>query len=264
MDKTYNSLSADYNDLFSQNILEFKKLTAKNRKYAVFYPSFGTRKNERVEFLIYGQAIKGWQPAFNSSEKINHEVLVKKAIAYSNEYYSKNAHSPLDWVNIYWTRTSYRRLTKEEKLFYPRLPHSIFRSFFWNVSYKLIDKYYNYDDESWDWSKKIVWSNLYKIAPAERINPSNQERIWQEALSTRLIKQEIDEIKPKFCIVLTNDSWWKPFRTALKSEAIMPSRKGNDIIESIENYKGTKIIVTKRPFIGNSDKHVNEILKLIK
>ena len=144
------------------------------------------------------------------------------------------------------------------------MPYSTFRSFFWNVTYKLICRYYDLDKNSWDWSRKLVWSNLYKIAPAEGKNPNEEECSWRKKISIELIKNEIEEIKPKFCIVLTNDSWWKPFRDKLKTEVLTHSKLKKGIIQSIELYNGTKIIVTTRPYSGNSANHVNEILELIK
>lgn len=144
------------------------------------------------------------------------------------------------------------------------MPYSTFRSFFWNVTYKLICSYYELDEDSWDWSRKLVWSNLYKIAPAERKNPNNMECQWQEKLAIDLVKKEIEEIKPKFCIVLTNDSWWQPFRRNLNTHSLQLQIQKKGIVESVEQYKDTKIVVTTRPFKGSSNKHVKEILKLIK
>lgn len=37
-----------------------------------FYPSFGI-KNERTDFIIYGQAVNGWGSGFNIDEEINNE-----------------------------------------------------------------------------------------------------------------------------------------------------------------------------------------------
>lgn len=266
MAKTYNTLSSDYDKLFIRNIEEFKKQAYKNRKYAVFYPSFGTPKGDKTEFLIYGQAVKGWGSVFNSSVELNKEQLLREAIDYSNDYYQERNHSPLDWVNVYWGKNYYRRFvtTQAEKEFYPPVSYSLFRSFFWNVIYKLICRYYGLDENGLDWSKKLVWSNLYKIAPAERKNPNDEECLWQEKLSIDLVKKEIEEIRPKFCIVLTNDSWWQPFRASLKTEMLSYAKLKSGIVESIERYKDTKIIVTTRPFRGSSNKHVKEILELIK
>jgi hypothetical protein len=259
----YCLLTDDYDKLFKQNIKEFKLNKVGEKKYDVFYPSFGITDKSQCDFIIYGQSIKGWTPQITENADIDKLALCAKN--FSNGYFDD--HSPLDWVNIYWSASTYNKhiVTKEEKDFYPEMEYSTSRSFFWNVTYKLISKYYNYDYNSWDWSKKIVWSNLYKIAPSERTNPNITECKWQEKISIDLVKLELDELKPKFCIVLTNDNWWEPFRNKIGTSTVSFTRDSNDIIQSVEKYKNTLIIVTSRPYLGGkSDQYVEEILKLLK
>lgn len=259
-------MSDSYEEIFLRNIIEFNRKANIDRKYAVFYPSLGAPKKDTPDFLIYGQAVNGWEPVFNVSEDIQQQKLLKIAIENSNDYYIEKDHSPLDWVNVYWSKGNYSKYitSQSEREFYPPKDYSTYRSFFWNVTYKLICRYYELDENSWEWSKKMVWSNLYKIAPEENRNPSDEECFWQEKLSIELVRKEIEEINPKFCIVLTNNSWWQPFRERLKTNVLTVSKEANSIIQSYEKYKNTKIIVTTRPFIGNSNNHANQILELIK
>jgi len=169
----------------------------------------------------------------------------------------------IDWVNAQWCNSDYNKFADNPEFveFYNG-DYRVFRSFFWNVIKKLISDYYGFERESWEWSKKIVWSNLYKIAPDGR-NPNWQEMDFQKETSFELVRKEIEEINPKFCIVLTNLSWWQPFGEALNTIKIenkyIPAE-----IESVEMYNNTKIIVTKRPRFGDSDYYIREILKLIK
>jgi len=123
----------------------------------------------------------------------------------------------------------------------------------------LVNKYYEVASQDWQWSKKIVWSNLYKIAPEEG-NPNEYLKSVQRNISTELVKKELDEIKPKFCIVLTNESWWKPFAIALKTQKLPFNKELYSQIESIEMYKDTKIFITTRPPVGSGDTHVDQIL----
>lgn len=268
----YNQFEKNYNDLFIQNILNFQKLNTDNvgqdskKNYAVFYPSFGIRKNEKCEFLIYGQAVNGWGSEFNMSDtesEIRNERL-NKCIEYSNSFLIEKNHCPLDWVNVQWSNSTLRENTTDEpsRKFYNDLArkYRTSRSFFWNVAYKLIADYYGMSRESKDWSKKMVWSNLYKIA-SQQMNPNSDERNFQEDISIELVKKEIDELKPKFCIVLTNENWWKPFREKLNTTPLENMSKPHVI--TFEQYNETKVVLTTRPFLGSSDRHVSQILKLI-
>jgi len=117
------------------------------------------------------------------------------------------------------------------------------------------------ESDSFDWSKKIVWSNLYKIAPEERKNPNDEECNFQDKNSIELVKMEIEELNPKFCIVLANDTWWNPFQVYLQSE--ISDKIKSSVIQSSEMHKDTRIIVTSRPFRGDSSNHATKILEAL-
>ncbi len=261
----YNKFSEKYDQLFLDQLINFAE-NAKNEKekeYVNYYPSFGVLPNEQCDFIIYGQAVNGWGDSFNINETSESlKVRMSKSIEFSNSYYSPNNHCPLDWVNVYWSAKSYASFvtTSDEIEFYKPISYHTCKSFFWNVTYKFISQYYNLDINGWEWAKKIIWSNLYKIAPPKG-NPSYYTKKYQEQFAIELVKQEIEEIKPKYCLVLTNDAWWEPFRRGLRTKSV-PQDKGPEII-SFEEYNETKIIVTSRPFRGNSSNHVSKILDLI-
>ena len=264
----YNKLSAQYDKLFLDNLNHFQKAWLKEGnkqgKFDFFYPSFGISKKEKCDFLIYGQAANGWGSKFVTSETKLTKSKVNEGIEYSNGFYSegKSIHSPLAWVNVYWTKNTYRDAIKNSdtvEKFYPKLKYLVNRSFFWNVAYKLVSDYYRMDKESNFWSKKMVWSNLYKIAPFQK-NPGNYVQELQREGSIELVKKELEELMPKYCIVMTNESWWEPFREELKTKTLKHSR--NSQVISVEEFNNTKIILTTRPFSGSSDKHVAQILKI--
>ena len=271
-EKNFDKLSEAYDILFKKDIEAFaeaqkqSKTNHAEKNYTVFYPSFGVKKKD-CKFLVYGQAVKGWKPNFNAFAELNRngfsQKLLEESIEYSNAYHASQNHNPLDWINIYWSNASYNNFVKTEKdrQFYEPSDFRVHRSFFWNVIYKLICEHYDLDKNSFHWSSKLVWSNLYKIAPSERENPSPQEKELQQKISLELVRKELDEIQPAYCIVLTNRSWWLPFQKDLKTENI-PFVK-NSVIESVEKYGRTTIIVTSRPFAGNSADHAGKISEVL-
>lgn len=115
--------------------------------------------------------------------------------------------------------------------------------------------------DSWEWSKKIVWSNLYKIAP-DGANPEYFEKEAQLSVGINLVKMEIDELEPKYCIVLTNRDWWLPFQKALTPRTLQESDLPSEVV-FYEQYNQTVIIVTNRPRFGHSEKYVSQILTLL-
>ncbi|MBS1488071.1 MAG: hypothetical protein JST43_10840 [Bacteroidetes bacterium] len=267
--KNYNQFSKEYNALYLQNILSFQKKVKENGRardyYVDFYPSFGVAENEYADFLIYGQAVNGWISGFEP-EKVVTDAHVDKSIASSNEYFEPLGHNPLDWVNVQWDKYSMEeyKLKHEGIKNYYSGKYRANRSFFWNVTYKLINDFYGFNRNEPNWSSKMVWSNLHKIAP-EDANPNDYETNVQMDYSIKLFEQEIKEVNPKFCIILTNGKWWEPFGKALlekfPTHNHLPSK-----IDYCEQIRSTKIIVTKRPrFAGHDlqDMFVNQILSLI-
>jgi len=165
MSKNYSVFSKEYETLFEQNFLTFCKKVRKthkpeyiNKEYSLFFPSCGTDQKSEVDFIIYGQATNRWPIKFFVNDDINSKSLTSKAKKFSNTKY-ETEENPLDWLNNEWD-------SETRKDGYNPEP-----SFFWNVTYKLINKYYNDNINSRDWCKKMIWSNLMKIAPAEGKNP---------------------------------------------------------------------------------------------
>jgi len=261
----YNKLSEEYDKLYLDNIIRFQEqmiiANKKERHYVDFYPSFGVKKPDKVEFLIYGQAVNGWDSGFNLHDEIDNDKL-KQSINASNCYPASTNFNPIDWVNLLWSDSIYNKYCTDQHLkeFY-NLSYRTNRSFFWNVTYKLICDYYGISRDSFGWSGNLVWSNLYKIAP-DGANPDEQEKRLQLPLATDLVKWELQEINPKYCILLTNLEWWKPFRKNIGTE-IIGYDKPLDEVESVERYRGTMIIVMNRPRVGNSEKFAGQILRII-
>jgi len=265
MNEYYNKLSVEYDSLYIQNIIDFqnsmRERKNKNAYFVDFYPSFGTKNNERLNFLVIGQAVNGWTSGFHLFDEIDNLKLLDSILS-SNKYLKTKNFTPLDWVNVQWSRSIYNKHSKDNEIknFYDGR-YQPYKSLFWNITYKLISDYYSYDRDSFDWSKKLVWSNLYKIAP-DGSNPDIFCKSIQSQLSIELIKKEIQELNPKYCIVLTNLNWWLPFRKGLQTKVMDFDRSFNKI-ESLEYYNDTKIIITKRPMFASSENFVKQILKLI-
>lgn len=265
--KIYNKLSSSYDKIYKQNIQNFQdkleNIWEGDGWFVDFYPSFGTKHNEKCDLLFYGQALNGWTAGFDvfaetTTDKILHSILT------SNRYFSKLNHTPLDWVNVKWSNSTFDEIAKdaEANIFYnDGGSYRTFRSFFWKVVFKLTNDFYGFDRNSWDWSKKAVWSNLYKIAE-DGANPNYFLREQQLEISAELVKKEIEELNPKFCIVLTNFEWWEPFNKILGTKNLPYDAELGNIL-SYEQFYDTKIIITTRPRFGSGETHVSQLLKLI-
>jgi hypothetical protein len=210
---------------------------------------------------VYGQAVDGWNTRLSLDEEITSEKVVR-SIKESNTYLPELDHCPLDWVNVQWSDATYKKTCNTDDLRKFYLTARTYRSFFWNVIYKLISDYCDLNRNDWSWARKLVWSNLYKIAPP-KANPDERERSWQHPIAFELVKKEIEELKPRYCIVLTNESWWQPFREFLRPKDLRNGPLPSEI-KGYEQYRDTKIVVTKRPLYASHDTFVNQVLEVIR
>ncbi|HPF00816.1 MAG TPA: hypothetical protein PKY63_09135 [Bacteroidales bacterium] len=263
-----NMLSETYDRCFTSMVKNFcDNSDNANTKYYAFYPSFGVKKNQPLDFLVYGQAVNGWHDdsAFLVSDKKSTIGVCKKSKEYSNSYFPYDNHGPLDWVNVQWCKSEYDKFLRQSKAEaefkrYYIDKYRAYSSFFWNVVYKTVSDKMNYSRETRSWADSVVWSNLYKISP-HKGNPNGKERGLQIKYAIQLVKMELDELKPNYCLVLTNLKWWDPFAKELRLEIC--SQKETKRIQQVAYYGNTKIIVTKRPFLGDSEAYSREILNSI-
>jgi hypothetical protein len=248
--ETFSLFSDQYNKLFVENYQAYAENIKKNennalinKKYSLFFPSCGSKDKKDILFMIYGQAANGWTPTFQVNNLRN--GLLKEAIEYSNTT-DKGENCPLDWINKRWSSLK------------------LGRKFFFNVMYKLVNRYNDSGIDDENWCKNVVWSNLMKISPAAGGNPYGAEWTCQFEGAKKLFTKEIEEIKPKFVIILTNWDWAEDF---LKNNTgfMVDEKTQGEFIQAIGKYRNvTQIIVTKRPRVGNNEQCVVEIIQLTK
>jgi len=248
--ETYSLFSEQYNKLFVENYKAFAKNIEKtenkdliDKEYSLFFPSCGSKDRSNIQFMIYGQAMNGWEPKF----KVNQlrDSLLEEAIDESNNT-DEGEYCPLDWINKKWSS------------------RKLYRKFFFNVMYKLVNRYNDTSIEDENWCKRVIWSNLMKISPAAGGNPYGEEWNCQLEGAKKLFTKEIEEIKPKFVIILTNWDWAEDFLQNNEGFRIYEKHQGEFIQADGMFQDSIRIIVTKRQHFGNNDQCVNEIIQLIK
>lgn len=265
----YRTLSPEYDALYQAHLEDFQAKFAETypdpseARFTDFYPSIGVRQGQDIDFLVYGQAVGGWHEDIDMTIQVP-ERRTKQSRRFSNDTYGTD--SPIDWVNARWSKGILNALKDEEQKKHYAIKDSEYwasRSFFWQVTTKVIQGYYKTADENdWSWSKQLVWSNLYKIA-RQKENPLEDVKVLQRRNAVALVKRELDELKPRFCLVITSDQWWAPFRRGLGTTRSLEEIDG-EVVQGVEGYGATKIIVIHRPFLGNSVRYADEVRKHLK
>lgn len=265
-----NKLSDKYDILFTNSINSFQHAILptwnESEWFTCFYPSLGHSVNRKADFLFYGQAVGGWEAGFDLHDLIDEKMLYE-IVLHSNQYLPGACESPLHWVNIKYSDEllkNYKLLPESDQVFGKKCYNRRGESFFWNLIYKTVNDFLEVPRNSFEWADNVVWSNLYKINDESNGNPKESVKNAQLDSALKLVKLELDEIQPKYCIVATNDPWWKPFGEYLNTEHLEFNKELSPEIQLIQRYNETLIFVCERPFSGDAESHVNKINILLK
>lgn len=228
-------LSQEYNQLFISYLNHFyakylnkmwsRKEAAIQDEFNLFYPVIGKDFHKEKNILLVGQATNGWDNKFKVVDifEKDHSKMVNEAANFSQEDGSK---CPLEWINEDWTK------------------YSLYRSFFWNIIYKVVKSFYSKTDDNWN--NIIAWSNIMKIAPAQGGNPDDLLIECQIEQSALIFKKEIEDLDPKNVVLMTNlKTWAQPVLELLKVEYEIVD---GSFVEAIAYINNSKIIITRRGY----------------
>lgn len=190
-----------------------------NKKLTLQFYSKGKLFDGKL--MIVGRAVNGWD---DECEWFHGDYKEALPINLVTKAYNKSLDNPLKWVTDMWGLN--KKNENGEKLY------NTARSPFWQLT-KNVLKHITPEDE-WNeenWSSKIIWSNLYKVAPANGGNPNKTLCNLQLDFCKDILNYEIQQNKPKYLLFITGHDWFNPF---------------TECIKNIDNYN-PKIVVSERP-----------------
>jgi hypothetical protein len=164
---------------------------------AVFWPMIGHAYQRQL--MVIGKAVNGWiddVQAVELTDPVARENILRAARRTSEGEES----SRMRWVTASWGNPG---------------GYSTARSAFWRhirAVLAAVDAGSSHDPE---WSSRLVWSNLAKLAPAGGGNPGGPLLEVQRRFGPELLKREIEELQPLRVLVLTGRWWFDPFVEAL-------------------------------------------------
>ncbi len=127
------------------------------------------------------------------------------------------------------------------------------KSPFFQLCHAIINQY-GFGD---DWSERMAWTNLYKVAPFSAGNPSNG--LIRETLSScaRILRKEIAYLRPTHIVFITDAWWYKPNGKGLDDMAFVNEIGINLYENTSEIIVGSgiseafhfcpNVVITKRP-----------------
>jgi hypothetical protein len=142
--------------------------------FAALVPQVGSEFEPGRELMIIGRATNGWgepedgdDTQFTLAEIVDPDVrrgFVERTLRSVDE-------DPLIWVNEYGPRSA-----------------------FWRVARRVAE---GLGVAGEHWYRRVAWSNLYKVGPAEAGNPSDALMQAQQAMCIQLLRHELAVLQPR-------------------------------------------------------------------
>ncbi len=259
------------------------------------YRSAKKETGENFRFMLVGRAVNDWGEY--SGEKSNSHkdnfiesslmniLNASETIGKTRNYRRDNKTELLDrfeWIDTPKNESPknvYREdLDKNEE---DAGDYYVAKSAFWNYTKSVWDILNNGKESTWNerWFEKIVWTNLYKIAPTivskicneekkDGANPNITECKTQQKICLELLKKEIKYFKPTHILFVTDrDGWYKDFENQLEKyfDARNIKETNNEYVKRTLDYIVDdivcKVVVVCRPERKTKEEYVEEVVK---
>lgn len=200
------------------------------------------------ELMVVGRAVNGWTEGVTPSELSSPSSVT----AYAEKVFKSvvgDESCPMAWVTDCWANPDSEYNTK--------------KSAFWRAIRAVVAEsgVANTDDATWP--SHLVWSNLYKIAPAEGGNPSNALCQVQLAGCISLFQQELNDYRPRRLLFLTGLDWAEPYLQHV-APTFTPTPAGGyvEALADIRHESGhaTKVVVAAHPQGKSGSVWVQEVM----
>ena len=178
---------------------KYRTRNEENRRLAFQFYSKGNKYDGR--FMVVGRAVNGWS---EECEWTHGEYSNSSPIDKVSKTYEKSLIDPLQWVHDFWGLNGFDEKGVKK--------YNTAKSPFWQLTKKVLMKITPEDD--WDeenWALRIIWSNLYKVAPSIGGNPNNTLCRYQLEFCKRILRKEIELNKPQYILFVTSENWFKDF-----------------------------------------------------
>jgi hypothetical protein len=200
--------------------------------------------------MVVGRAVNGWTKGIVPHQLSNDALCLDYARSvYRSVTENMPGKCPMSWVTACWGATE---------------DYNTRQSAFWRVIRAVVGRLdiANVDDDANPWPSHLVWSNLYKIAPAKGGNPGGNLRQAQFEGCVKLFRWELEKYQPQRLLLLTGRAWADPFLHEAWQEGTLP--QGQAFVQAIGHVKcgphAATCVIASHPQGKNETNWVNEVV----
>lgn len=244
----------------------FKKIYEQDFHLVTHFPMEGkVYKDQKIRLMLVGRCLNGWSHKKTELYPHTYEGRFDNLEEYIEEAYKAiNDCDRFEWV-------------QENRTKYGELKDYTNSSAFWTYAHAVLNRLNGLDIDAKDstWYERIVWANLYPVAPSEGGNPSDGVIQAQREPAKELFIQAIEYYKPTHILLETGWDYWFHYRVGRKqygyfvdesyvepdySEVGDPSKNKEHVIWSGLMAK-CPTVIAKRPELRNKTEYVENVVK---
>lgn len=189
-----------------------------------FLPMVG--RNYSGQLMVVGRAVNGWTEDIAPSDLRSAD----RCLEYATKVYDDSVKSdvpgecPMAWVTKQWGAAAAGD------------DYNTKRSAFWRTIKAVVSRIgiSDVNDTENPWPSHLVWSNLYKVSPAEGNNPNRALQNAQFKGCAKLLKWELEKYWPQRVLFLTGLKWADPFlKQAWQTRQDRPRPEGPSFVEAV-------------------------------
>ena len=238
------NLDSSYHDRYDAVLRDVAEVNDEERDLCAFWPAIGAQFQAGEGILAIGRAVNGWgSTRFKATELT--DASKRRDVMDTAREYKRDSECPLSWV-----------VTREGK----EDDYNTRRSQFWMVLKSLTRKLEGRDTDQW--SSRLAWSNLYKVAPKEKGNPSGELKTSQRQVSgVELLQEEIRQMKARAVVFLTGHGWAGHFLRRMNVEWAVEERDGSAVQAGV--VENVPFVVSRHPQGKGRQRWVDETFGLM-
>ncbi|AWC22663.1 hypothetical protein CO731_02127 [Aminobacter sp. MSH1] len=207
------------------------------------------------DLMWVGRAVNGWGPLGRTPSELDAIGAVDGFVQQTFESVTKPGSEdhacPMRWVTDHWGSDKHRYNTKT--------------SAFWRTARRVLAETCEVAAEAVDWPSRLIWSNLYKIAPTAGGNPGGKLAAVQLNGCRRLLALEVTTYRPRRLVFATGMDWAHAF---LDPAMFHQTSKDSDPVVSgdilVEGMATGRFVVAKHPMGKDENRWVAEVTKALK